>query len=184
MAAQLRMIRYSGPVTDKPLPEGYSFKRFGGTDEEIAQWVELCRNGLVPTATAKTFEDTVRHYENIVAEEDCVFVADKDGKYVTTSTFYVREEDSEGLIHMVASAPESRGKGLGHAILAEGLRMLEARGAKVIRLRSDDARLAAIKTYLVGGFKPVIFDDPESNMEERWDKICEQLNFKTDYVYE
>lgn len=180
---QLRMIRYSGPVTDKPLPEGYSFKLFGGTDEEIAQWVGLCVNGLIPSATAKTFDDTVRNYENIVAEKDCLFVADPDGKYVMTSTYYIRP-NGEGLVHMVASAPESRGKGLGHAILAEGLRMLEARGCKVIRLKSDDFRLAAIKTYLVGGFKPVIFDDPDSDMEERWNKVCEQLNFKTDYVYE
>ncbi len=179
---QLRMIRYSGPVTDKPLPEGYSFKLFSDTPEDVAQWVALCNNGLM-NATEKTFDDTVRNFETIVAEKDCVFVADKDGKYVTTSTFYIRP-NGDGLVHMVASAPESRGKGLGHAILAEGLRMLEARGCKVIRLKSDDWRLAAIKTYLVGGFKPVIFDDPESDMEDRWNKVCEQLNFKTDYVYE
>ncbi len=182
MAEQLRMIRYSGPVTEKALPEGYSFKLFSGTDEEIAQWVEMCNNGLM-NATAETFDDTVRNYENIVAEKDCLFVADKDGKYVSTTTFYIRP-NGEGLVHMVASDPASRGKGIGHAILSEGLKMLEARGAKVIRLKSDDWRLAAIKTYLVGGFKPVIFDDPESDMVARWDAVCEKLNFKTDYVYE
>lgn len=182
MAEQLRMIRYPGPVTEKALPEGYSFKFFSGTEEEIAQWVDMCNNGLMP-ATAQTFEDLVRNFETIVAEKDCLFVVNKDGKCVSTSTFYIRP-NGEGLVHMVASDPESRGKGIGHAILCEGLKMLEERGAPVTRLKSDDNRLAAIKTYLVGGFKPVIFNDPESDMVARWDAVCEKLNFKTDYVYE
>lgn len=180
--AQLRMVRYSGPVVEKALPEGYSFKLFGGTDAEIEQWVALCNNGLM-NATAQTFEDTVRHYENIVAEKDCLFVANAEGKYVMTATYFVLP-DGQGLVHMVASDPEIRGKGIGHAILCEGLKMIEARGAKETRLRTDDWRLAAIKTYLVAGFRPIIFDDPDSNMEERWDKVCEQLNFKVEYVYE
>ena len=181
--SKLIMVRYSGPVTEKALPEGYSFKLFDGTDADIDQWVELCRAALLNTATRSLFDSTMANYPGVVPETDCLFVVDPNGKYVTTSTYFC-ETPERGLVHMVASAPESRGKGLGHAILCEGVKMLQARGVKEIRLRTDDFRLAAIKTYLVGGFKPLIYDDKETNMEERWDKVLAELNYKVDYVYE
>jgi mycothiol synthase len=78
---------------------------------------------------------------------------------------------------MVASLPETRGKGLGHAMIRHTLSMIEARGVPYTHLTTDDYRLAAIKTYLDAGFLPVIYEDPESDMTERWNKVLEDLHY-------
>jgi len=186
MQEQLRMIRYSAPVKARPFPEGYSYKMFTDTPEEIADWVDISRKGdlIGETDGAECFDRDVRNFPDADAKEDCFFIVDKDGRRVATSTV-VDHKEGFGRVHMVAALPEMRGKGIGHAMLAVSLTLLEARGVSHIVLKSDDWRLAAVKTYLDAGFRPVIFHDPESDMEARWDKILENLNYgKVEYVYE
>jgi hypothetical protein len=68
-------------------------------------------------------------------------------------------------------------------MLANTLSMLEERGMKVIELRTDDWRLAAVKTYLDAGFLPVLLDDPESDHAARWDKVRADLGYReVEYV--
>ena len=173
---QLKMRRFSGPVKERALPEGFSFKPIDGSEREIDEWVRLCNFGLVENATRETYYETVRDFPNVVAERDCFFVMDPDGKYIASSTA-VATPDGLGLVHMVASDPNVRGKGIGHAMLAKTLSMIEARGVTRIELRTDDWRLAAVKTYLDAGFLPVLLDDPESDHAARWDKVRETLSY-------
>ena len=183
-ALQLKMRRFSAPVKERKLPDGYSFKLFGGTEKDIEEWVRLCRYGLVDTATREIFFQPVADFPKIVAERDCFFVIDQEGNYIATSTA-VATPEGVGLVHMVASAPSARGKGIGHAMLANTLSMLEERGMKIIELRTDDFRLAAVKTYLDAGFLPVLLNDPESDHAARWDKVREALAYPAvEYVGE
>ena len=181
---QLKMMRRSAPVKDRSLPEGFSFRFFGGSEEEIENWVRLCRFGLVDDATRETFFATVRDFANVDAARDCFFVLDAEGRYIATSTA-VATPTKLGLVHMVASDPTCRGKGIGHAMLAKTLSMLEERGMTRITLRTDDFRLAAVKTYLDAGFLPVLLRDPESDHAARWDKVREALSYPpVEYVTE
>lgn len=173
---QLKMTRYAGPVKERTLPAGYSFKLFDGSEREIDEWVRLCNFGLVENATRDTFYETVGNFENVVATRDCFFVIDPEGKYIASSTA-VAKPDGVGLVHMVASDPTARGKGVGHAMLAHTLSMLEAHGMQRVDLRTDDWRLAAVKTYLDAGFLPVLLDDPESDHAARWDKVRADLSY-------
>ncbi len=186
MQEQLRMIRYSAPVKARPFPEGYSYKMFTDTAAEIADWVDIIRKGdlIGETDGAECFDRGVRNFPDSAATEDCLFIVDKDGRRVATCTV-VNHKEGFGRVHMVSVLPEMRGKGIGHAMLAAGLTILEDRGVSHIVVKSDDWRLAALKTYLDAGFCPVIFHDPESDMEARWDKILEHLSYgKVEYVYE
>jgi len=183
---QLRMIRYAAPVTERAFPEGFSWRRFNGTEKDALAWVEICKNGLLsaPKPGTEDFDANIRRCADCVPEEDCLFAVDADGRPVSTVTV-IRHADGSGHVHMVASMPETRGKGLGHAMMTVAMRILEERGVPFTRLRSDDFRLAALKTYLVAGFQPVIFHDPESDMTARWDAILEKLNFgPVEYVQE
>ena len=183
-ASQLKMRRFSAPVRERKLPDGFSFKLFDGSEKEIEEWVRLCRYGLVDDATRDTFFQTVADFTNIVAERDCFFVVDEKGNYIATSTA-VATPEGVGLVHMVASDPFARGKGIGHAMLANTLSMLEERGMKITELRTDDFRLAAVKTYLDAGFLPVMLNDPESDHAARWDKVRESLSYPAvEYVGE
>ena len=181
---QLKMRRYSQPVKERSLPDGYAFKFFDGTDKEIDEWVRLCNFGLMEGSTRETFFETVGNFPNVVAERDCFFVMDDAGRYIASSTA-VAGPDGLGLVHMVASDPSVRGKGIGHAMLAKTLSMLEERGMKVVELLTDDWRLAAVKTYLDAGFLPVLLNDPESDHAARWDKVREVLHYPpVEYVNE
>ena len=86
---------------------------------------------------------------------------------------------------MVAALPECRGKGIGHAMLSFALEIMEAAGSTHAVLTTDDFRLPAIKTYLDGGFRPVLYHDPESDMRERWDAVIAALRYEpVDYIRE
>ena len=184
MEMQLKMRRFSAPVRERLLPDGFSFKNFDGSEKEIEEWVRLCNFGLMEGSTRETFFETVGNFPNVVAERDCFFVIDNEGRYIASSTA-VATPEGVGLVHMVASDPGVRGKGIGHAMLARTLSMLEERRMKTIELRTDDWRLAAVKTYLDAGFLPVLLNDPESDHATRWDKVRETLSYpKVEYIAE
>lgn len=175
---QLKMLRYQGKITPRPLPDGYRYELFSGTDAEIDDWVVICRYGLLPEdGGVEFFKSAIMDYPDLVPEKDLFFVVDKDGRRVATSAS-VCHKNGEGYLHMVAALPECRGQGIGHAMLSHALGMMEARGCTHAVLTTDDFRLPAIKTYLDAGFHPVIYHDPESDMRERWDRVIAALGYE------
>src|SRR5579859_2200095 len=58
-----------------------------------------------------------------------------------------------GQIEPLGVHPDYRGRGLGRALLAEGLRRLQARGAERIVVATDDFRDAAFGLYQSAGFR-------------------------------
>ena len=175
---QLKMIRYSAPVTRRALPNGWNFTQFSGTREEIADWVEICKNGLFgPNTNEDTFGKYILRWRDIVPQKDLFFVVNAEGKRVATTT-YIQYADGTGYVHCVGSLPETRGKGVGHAMMAYALRLGEERGVPYSILTTDDFRLAAIKIYLDAGFLPVLYPDPDSDMMARWEKVLSELHYR------
>lgn len=181
---QLHMIRPAQPVKIHPLPDGYRYVGFTGSAEEIADWLVICREGLLaPDAGEESYESLILQYPDVQATRDLFFVSAPDGKRIATLTA-VSRADGRGYIHMVGAMPVVRGKGIGHAMLSRGLEMLCQRTASEsmpdgpeILLTTDDFRLAAIKTYLDAGFLPVLVSDPESDMRTRWDAVFSALHY-------
>ena len=118
----------------------------------------------------------ITNEQNITAR-DLFFVTDAGGARIATSAA-VRHADGTGYIHMVGALPACRGKGIGHAMLAHALEELQARACPVVTLTTDDHRLAAIKTYLDAGFRPVLRYDPDSDMRARWDAVIAALGYE------
>ena len=181
---QLKMLRPSSPVTPRALPEGYAFSLYRGTEKEVAAWLELCRSGqLLPDSPPESgvyedwFKIMVVNWDGMDPPRDLVFVLDPAGVPIATLAA-VRLSDGQGYIHMVATHPDCRGKGIGHATLALGLTMLEERRCPHTYLTTDDFRLAAIKTSLDAGFRPVLWADPDSDQRARWDAVIAQLGYK------
>ena len=175
---QLKMRRPSAPVKELPLPAGYRYELYSGTREEIEDWKNICKNGLIRDGEDGDhwFRETILNRAGLHPEEDLFFIVDDTDRRIAT-TAAVKQPDGTGYVHMVASLPETRGKGLGHAMIRHTLSMIEARGVPYTHLTTDDYRLAAIKTYLDAGFLPVIYEDPESDMTERWNKVLEDLHY-------
>ncbi len=182
---QLKMLRYQEKITPRPLPDGYRYAFFRHTDAEIEDWLTICRHGLLPeNGGEEHFRSAILSYPDLVPEKDLFFVVDPDGRRVATSAA-VSHPNGEGYLHMVAALPQCRGKGIGHAMLSFALEIMESRGCTHAVLTTDDFRLPAIKTYLDGGFRPVIYHDPESDMRERWDAVIAALCYEpVDYIRE
>lgn len=181
---QLKMLRPSAPVKNRPLPEGYTYAPYRGTESELTEWLDMCFRGqLLPEKPPESgeyrdwFRVTVLDYADLNPAEDIIFVLDRDGRAVA-SICAVKHGEDQGYIHMVAAHPDSRGKGIGHAMLSHALEKLEARSCTYAILTTDDFRLAAIKTYLDAGFRPVLPEDPESDQRARWDAVIAALGYE------
>ena len=186
---QLKMIRYTGEYTKRPLPEGYSFKFFSECAEDIAAWCDICRgaNMVKSDNNEESFDKIIRSVKGIEPEKDLFFVVDEKGRRVATSTLIHNKEKNTGYLHMVAAIPDVRNKGIGHAMLSFAISMAEERGIDSCILTTDDYRLPAIKNYLCGGFKPVIYDGLDEEMRMRWKEVAKNLKAElneTDFIVE
>ncbi|MBQ3507137.1 MAG: GNAT family N-acetyltransferase [Clostridia bacterium] len=181
---QLKMLRPSAAVTPRALPAGYTVSMYRGTEAELAAWLDMCFKGqLLPENPPESgsyrdwFKVTVLDYADLNPDEDIIFILDPVGIPVA-SICAVQHGEDQGYIHMVAVHPDSRGKGIGHAMLAVALEKLEARGCMYSILTTDDFRLPAIKTYLDAGFRPVLRNDPDSDQRARWDAVIAALSYE------
>ena len=104
---QLMMLRPAAPVTPRPLPAGYAFVPFGGTQAEISDWLTVCAAGQQPKTDAHWFEDSIRNYPDLDSARDLFFVTDAGGARIATSAA-VRHADGTGYIHMVGALPACR----------------------------------------------------------------------------
>lgn len=175
---QLHMLRPTAPIRCHALPHGYRFSAFDGSEAAIDDWLTLCKQGILPDDIGyEAFAITEIEHPDVCAERDLFFVSRiMDGARVATATA-ISHADGRGYIHMVDSLPEVRGKGIGHAMISHALQILWQRGNREVWLTTDDFRLAAIKVYLDAGFLPVLTDDPESDMQTRWDAILNALAY-------
>lgn len=176
---QLKMIRPKGEVIKRSLPDGYSFVFFTECSEDIAAWCDICRkaNMCSNPDNDEVFRKVMRSVRDIELEKDLFFVVAPDGTKIATSALIHKKAENTGYLHMVAAIPEHRNLGIGHAMLSFAMSLSEARGIDYCILTTDDYRLPAIKNYLVGGFCPVIYEDPESDMRARWQEVAQKLGF-------
>lgn len=177
---QLKMIRPSGEVIKRGLPDGFSFAFFKECREDIDDWCEICRGARMLSSldNDESFRKIMRSVKNIDPERDIFFVLAPNGQKIATSTLIHNKEKNSGYLHMVAAIPDYRNIGLGHAMLSFAMSLAEERGIEHCILTTDDYRLPAIKNYLVGGFRPVLYDDPESDMRARWLAVAQGLGIK------
>ena len=184
---QLKMIRPKGAPFQRTLPDGFSFAFFNEGRAALDAGCDICRGaGMVKSLeNEEVFNKVIRSVKGIDPEKDLFFVVAPNGQKIATSALVTNKEKNSGYLHMVAAIPDFRNIGLGYAMLSFALNIAEERGLDFCLLTTDDYRLPAIKNYLVGGFRPVIYEDPESNMRERWLAVAEKLGFgELDFIEE
>ena len=171
---QLRMIHKLKELPEYTLAEGFTLRMYQPGDEPA--WTEICSYGLLnPEDMAEGWNKCMLAMENLVPERDVYFVCDKTGKAVATCTAFA-VSDTVSLLHMLGALPEARGHRLATSMTAYGVRKMAQEmpeGERMMRLKSDDFRVSAVRTYLQCGFQPVLFD---TGMQERWAAICDKLD--------
>ena len=164
-------------AAERPLPEGYTYEGFDGSERDIADWKRIT---MEPPALARDLEScyrkSIEDYPDCVPMRDVHFISNASGERVATITT-ITHADGSGYVHMVKALESERGKGLGHSMARYALRIFAERGVERAVLTTDDFRIAAIKTYLDAGFRPVIMEDPASDMNSRWDAVLAKLGY-------
>lgn len=172
---QLRMTNRMNRIPAYTISDGYTMRVFRQGD--VQAWVDICKYGLLqPHEGLEAWDAYMLCFKELVPERDVFFVCDADGNPVASCTAFV-DQIGDGRLHMLAAKPEARGHKLGWSMSAFALNKLDREVPKenrIVRLKTDDWRLSAIRAYLMTGYQPVLFD---VNMEERWQKICDQLNY-------
>ena len=160
-------------VSSVELPQGFTVRRFSGSDSDIDLWIDITKNGLLPQdATKDNFIEAMVNYPYLDTE-NIIFI--EDNSYGVATITPVIQENKMGYIHMVACRLEYRGMGLGNALNNIALKFLYDAGCNNAYLTTDDFRLAAIKSYITAGFLPVLYNDADE-MESRWSNVLSELN--------
>lgn len=164
---QLKLILFPKKKLPLGLPQGYKVTKFTGTEEEILDWVEICKNGLVgDNAGREAFEESISNLPYIDPCRDVFFIQRPDGKRVATVTAIDNYEGTGmGGVHMVAVLSSERGMGLGHVLCRIAENKLYNNKVRMARLTTDEFRKGACKAYLKAGWYPVNHD---ADMVARW----------------
>lgn len=156
-------------IPDAPLlPEGYTLRAFGASDDEA---------GLAAVLTAAFQEpwDEARVRATLTQASDvkAVYVVTSQGQIVATaSSRWIPDRfPNTGVVHWVATHPDHEGRGLASALLVRVLNDFIARGYPQAALETQDFRLPAIRLYLRFGFMPVY----TVNGEDHRDIWCDIL---------
>jgi len=144
----------------RPLPAGVSLRPFVLDSDEasLASVQNAAFEGSFGFAP-NTPEQIAGYVAMRGAPEDILIAEDAASGdvigYVWTSVNEGGGESgqSTGMIEMTGVRPDQRGRGVGSAVIAAGLRHLRGRGASVIDLEVDGENLSARRIYKDLGFK-------------------------------
>ncbi len=82
-----------------------------------------------------------------------LFVRSPDGRGASACTIWLDAVNGVGLFEPVATHPDFQGKGLGKAVMAEGLRRMKAAGMRRAVVGFDPNNVAALALYTSLGFR-------------------------------
>ena len=174
---QLRMIIDEASVfrlPDVPLPDGYVMRPYrSGDAHSWAETLQACGfEQWNDTEVLAYLEDVERLEGSRVVEYKSRVVAGTFASRNADETSDAVEPEEEGVLDLVVTHPDHRGKGLAKATCTGVAKFFVRLGCQSVSLWTDDWRLPAIHVYLSLGFKPVM---TRTDMPGRWAAIYENL---------
>ena len=168
---QLEMLR--NDLLNLPeivVPGGYGLRSYREGDEMA--WCAIMEGNIGVDWTVEKCR--ARLIDDPRFDREGLFFATFDEEPVGSACAWKNavDEKTVGEVHMVAALESHRRKRLGHMLNASVLRRLKERGFQRAHLQTDDWRLAAIKSYLVAGFRPL---NTHESHAERWASVMDRL---------
>ena len=168
---QLEMFR--DHLCDLPEIEtvsAYAVRTYCPGDE--AAWCRIMEGNVGTNWTVQKCRENLI-WDSRFQAENLFFITHKGEPIASACAWRANDQSPAiGEVHMVAVLSEHRGKGLGHLLNALVLHRLKALGYQKAHLKTDDWRLAAIKTYLTAGFQPL---NTHESHPKRWEAIVAKL---------
>jgi len=148
------LVLYTQPVPDPApepvLPHGYTIRAVQGL-AEVEKRVAVQRAAFESTWMTAERHARVRNSPTYRPELDLVVVA-PDGEFAAFVLLWYDEANRLGIFEPLGVAVAYQRRGLGRAIMAEGLRRLAALGARVAGVETGIAHQAARRLYETSGF--------------------------------
>ena len=140
------------------VPPGYTLRTY--RDGDVAAWCRIM-SGQVGQWTVERFYTDV-HDQPVFRPDGLFFAVHDDTPVATACAWWIPEKYGAdvGILHMVATDPAHRSRGLGRAVSLSVIRFLAAQGMRACVLSTTSQRLAAIRLYLSLGVEPEL-DTPE-----------------------
>ncbi len=172
--SQLIMFKKVLPAEYPEANADFSFRRFNGSDEDKQAWVDICKGALIGEHNDISAYDRCMTNE-VGYNERYVFIVESDGRPVATTSILLWDNNREARVHMVAAKSECRGKGVGRLLADIANAAAYESGCERATLSTDVFRVPAVRSYISGGFSPVIMDD---EMEARWENWLKENNYE------
>ncbi len=159
-----RNIRELPPIV---LPQGYSVRTYKEGDGPY--WESIIGESF---GRKFDFEEHMRKNKAYMPER--IFFLCCGGEPVATASAWHRDEIGSitGSMHMVGILKAHAGRGLGYWVSLAALYRMRDEGRIRSVLRTDDFRLAAVKTYLKLGYEPILVDDSQ---DKRWRDVFSKI---------
>ncbi|HEX6290632.1 MAG TPA: N-acetyltransferase [Herpetosiphonaceae bacterium] len=142
-----------GPIPEPTLPPGFRVRHVGG-EEEWNQRVETHREVWHPSKVTLEAYRRLRQAPGYIPELDLV-VETPGGDFGAYCICWLDRINGLGEFEPVGTRPAYRGQGLGKAVMLEGLRRLQERGAQSALVYSEGNNVASNRLYQSVGFQPV-----------------------------
>ena len=149
-----KMLRtLDGPIPEPELGAGWSVREVGGEDE-WGRRVEIHREVWHPSRVTLGAYRRLREAPLYDPKLDLVTIA-PDGAFGSYCLCWFDPASRTGLFEPVGTLPAYRGKGLGKAVMLEGLRRLQRLGATTALVTAMHDNRAAIRLYESVGFRTI-----------------------------
>ncbi len=144
--AKVLMLRsMQTPVKVYQPPAGFTVRPLAGMNE-VKGYVELHRAAFESTTMTEEWRRRTLQHPDYKPDLDIVVQA-PDGWLVAFCICWFDEQSANGRIEPLGCHPDFRGRGLGKAVLSEGLRRFQSRGAQKVFVETDNFRDAAMRLY-------------------------------------
>lgn len=143
----------AGDLTPVDLPEGYTVQGVQ-SEEDARRYAAVTHGAFRPHDDwAAYWARYARFMASPVYDGAChLFVRAPDGRGAAVCSIWYDEVNGVGLFEPVATHPDFQRRGLGKAVMAEGLRRLQAGGMRRAILGTDPANKPAQALYRALGF--------------------------------
>lgn len=142
-----------GALPEPTLPAGYAVRSFAG-EEDLERRVAVHRAAFAPSRMTAEKHRAVMASPTYRPELDLFTVA-PDGTFASYCLVWFDEANRIGVFEPVGTHPGQQRRGLGRAVLAEGLRRLRGLGAEKAFVGSNFDNVASNALYEAVGFRLV-----------------------------
>jgi mycothiol synthase len=151
----LKMHRPLGPTIPQPRPpQGWTVRPIEDGDRELEKRLALHHAVWPSSRMTPGAYRSLREAPGYAPELDLVAVG-PDGSFGAYCLCWPDPASGVGLFEPLGTHPDFRGRGLGRAVMVEGLRRLRASGAEAALVTAFSANEAAAGLYRSVGFRTV-----------------------------